>query len=153
MSSALTQPRLDPELRALDPDLPFLASEAAVDIDNLLSDSSSEVESVKRLADILNNSFKGDVPGNSFKSFMDPATVTILGTAVIGSSSKNVSLKQVDDLLEKASLFAKSLSRENLLENRDELEEARDFCIALSRSVVAYRKSIHDLRPSHPFRR
>jgi hypothetical protein len=155
MSSVLTQPRFDPELHALDPELPFLASEAAVDIDNLLSGSSMEDESVRRLAGMLNNSLKEDVSENSLKSFMDmdPATVTILGTAVIDSSSEKVSLQKVDDLLDKASQFAKLLSRENLLENRGELEKARDFCIALSRSVVAYRKSIYDLRPSHPFRK
>jgi hypothetical protein len=81
---------------------------------------------------------------------MDPVTLTVVAEAVAHGAD---SPRTVDDLLAQADKIAASLSRPDLSENRDDLTSARDFCVALSRAAVAYRESIYDLRPSHPFRR
>jgi len=42
--------------RALDPDLPFLASEAAVDIDNMLEGGARDSTAIDRLVELLDTS-------------------------------------------------------------------------------------------------
>jgi hypothetical protein len=152
MLSAVTPPQSNLGLRILDPDLPFLASEAAIDIDNLLSNRSEDLTAIRCLAERLRNSIESSGIGGSPRSLMDPATLTVLGEAVaetVGSES----LQKVEDLLGEAAKIANSLSSGNPRENPLELEQARDFCVALSKAAIAYTKSIRDLQPSHPFRR
>jgi len=153
MSSALVPTQSNQGLCALDPNLPFLASEAAVDIDNLLSDRPPrDLAAMRRLAERLKNSVEKDTADGPLRSLMDPATLTVLGEAM-GDAVRSQSLQTVEDLLEEAGKIAVSLSKEDPKENPQELEQARNFCVALSRAVMTYHKSIRDLRPSHPFRR
>ena len=139
------------ELRALDPDLPFLAAEAAVDIDNMLVGSSRDLRAVRRLAEQLKNSIRLSDTGGSPHSLMDPATLTVLGEAIL--QARRTSHSNMEDLLTEVVNIANKLSSEDPLKDREELELARAFCIALSQAAMAYGKSIRDLRPSHPFRR
>ena len=153
MSSASVSTQSNQGLYALDPNLPFLASEAAVDIDNLLFDRSPrDLAAMQRLAERLNNSVEKDTVNGSLCSLMDPVTLTVLGEAM-GDTVKSQSLQTVEDLLKEAGKIAVTLSKEDPKENSQELEQARDFCVSLSRAVMTYHKSIRDLRPSHPFRR
>jgi hypothetical protein len=137
-------------LRALDPDLPFLASEAAVDIENLLANNSPSLDAVRKLALRLRSAIEPAHGGIPPRSLMDPATLTVVAEAVAQSAAQPLS---IDGLLAHADKIAASLSQHDLTEVRNELTSARDFCVALSRAAVAYRESIYDLRPSHPYRR
>jgi hypothetical protein len=139
-------------LRVLDLELPFLASEAAIDIDNLISNRSKELTSIRLLADQLRNSIEISSTGEPPRSLMDPATLTILGEAVARAAGEGYS-KKVDDLLTAAVKISTELSSDDPIKNIKELERARDFCVALSTAVIAYHKSISDLSPQHPFRR
>jgi len=139
-------------LRVLDLDLPFLATEAAIDIDNLLAKRSIEFTAIRLLADQLRNSIEISTTGEPPRSLMDPATLTILGEAVARAAGEGYS-KKVDDLLTEAVKISRELSSDEPTRNLKELERARDFCVALSTAVVAYHKSISDLTPQHPFRR
>jgi hypothetical protein len=148
MSYALAAPQSNHALRALDPDLPFLASEAAIDIDNVLSNGPKDSRATRALYDLLKNSIDLGNTDAPPRSLMDPATLTVLGEAV--AEARRASLQSVEDLLGEAAKIAESLLNEH--PTRPELEQARDFCLALSRAAVAYRKSIRDMRPSHPYR-
>lgn len=139
-------------LRVLDPNLPFLASEAAIDLRNLLSRRPQDMTAIRNFAELLNNSIEFSTTGSPQRSLMDPVTETILGQA-IGEAMKVQSLKNVDELLNEAAKVAKLLSSDNLAERPEELSKAKDFCIALSRAAILYHKSINDVIPSHPFRR
>jgi hypothetical protein len=141
------------EIHALDPDLLFLASEAAVDLANLISGDSDEVDAIKQLANTLKNSIKKGPSGTPSRSLMDPAALIILGGAAAEASSADLSSQKVDDLLATAANIADFLSSDNLRQAPEKLKEAMNFCVALSRAAIAYRKSIRDLQPSHPFRR
>lgn len=152
MLSELDPSQNNQRLRALDPDLPLLASEAAIDIENILSNRSQDYTAIRNLANRLRNSISIDTSDNPPHSLMDSATLTVLGQAV-AEAMRSGTLQRVDDLLSEAAKIAKSLSSETPIENPDELKQARDFCVALSRAVMAYHKSIRDLHPSHPFRR
>ncbi len=156
MTSAIEQSSAESEIRALDPDLPFLASEAAVDLANLRYGESQRMDAIVRLADRLKKSIKRDSSGAPSRSLVDPDALIILGGAVAESSSAAQSSEKIDDLddlLARALGIAEFLSSENLQDNPTEVEEAMNFCAALSRAAIAYRRSIRDLRPSHPFRR
>jgi hypothetical protein len=152
MLDVQSTPQNSESLRASDPDLPFLASEAAVDIEILLTGGEENLSALRRLTDRLHNSLDFSNEDGTPRSLMDPATLSVLGEAVT-ETAKNESLRRVEDLISEAVKIFKALSDENLKNNKNELEQARDFCINLSKAAMAYRKSIRDLRPSHPFRR
>ncbi|MEW6113954.1 MAG: hypothetical protein AB1664_17605 [Thermodesulfobacteriota bacterium] len=150
MSQALSRDEESQELRVLDADLPFLAVEAAIDIDNLLSGRSKDMQARLKLAHQLRNSV--DRPNGTPRSLMDAATLTVLGEA-LAQAVVTETLEKVDDLLLKAEQISQALGSEDPAQNREELQEAKEFCLALSRAVAAHHKSISDLRPSHPLRR
>ena len=127
MSSALESSQSNQGLRALDPDLILLASEAAIDIDNLLSHRSTDLTVIRRLAAQLKNSIEVDTSGSAQRSLMDPATLNILSGAVMEATEKK-SLNKVEELLREAAKIATTLSRDNPMEAPDELRQARDFC-------------------------
>lgn len=141
------------EIHALDPDLPFLASEAAVDLANLRYGDSQRMEAIRNLADRLKKSIKKDSSGVPSRSLVDPDALTVLGGAVVESTFAGQSSEKIDDLLVRALEIAEFLSSENMQDNPAKMEEAMNFCAALSRAAIAYRRSIRDLSPSHPFRR
>jgi hypothetical protein len=152
MSSALAPSGSNQGIHALDPDLPFLASEVAIDIDNLLSNNTKNLNAIKHLAERLKNSVEIGSNGNRPRSLMDPATLSILGEAVLKTKASTGTPK-VEDLLLEANKIAEELFDANPQTDREGLERARNFCVALSMAAANYRKSIRDLRPSHPFRR
>lgn len=152
MSTALASSQPSQALRAVDADLPFLASEAAIDLDNLRSGVSGELGAVRRLAERLKNSMPSSANQENARA-LDPATLVVLGEAVTVLWPTDHSQRKVDELLAKAAEIADFLSGELLTEDSGKLDSARSFCVALSRAALTYRKSLRDLRPSHPFRR
>ncbi|MCK4389110.1 MAG: hypothetical protein KAV83_02580 [Desulfobacterales bacterium] len=153
MTFAMEKSSASSEIRALDPDLPFLASEAAVDLANLRYGESKRMVAIHHLADRLKESIKKDSSGVPSRSLVDPDALTVLGGAVVESTSAAQSSQKIDDLLARALVIAEFLSSENMQDDPGKMEEAMNFCAALSRAAIAYRRSIRDLSPSHPFRR
>lgn len=152
MSSIMDDVQSNKGLRVYDYDLPFLATEAAIDIDNLLSSRSKDLTAIRLLAEKLRNSIEISSTGEPLRSLMDPATFSIFGEAVARSAGEEYS-KRAEDLIAAAAKISDELSSEDPTLNTKALERARDFCVALSTAVVAYHKSISDLNPQHPFRR
>ncbi len=152
MSTELERLQEDPKLRVLDPDLPILASEVAIDIENILSDGPVALTAIHRLAEKLNNSIEAGIAGGAPRSLMDPATLSVLSEAMLQSGGRFAS-HSVADLLSEAFGIAGELSRDDPGSDRSSLEQARNFCVALSKAAMAYHRSIRDLSPSHPFRR
>ncbi len=153
MTSTMEQSTNDGNIHALDSDFPFLASEAAVDLANLLYGESQRMEAIQNLAKRLKKSIKKDSSGVPSRSLVDPDALTVLGGAVVESSSATQSSEKIDDLLARALEIAEFLSSDNMQDSPSKIEEAMNFCAALSRTAIAYRRSIRDLSPSHPFQR
>lgn len=149
MTATMTSPNIQ-ALRALDPDLPFLASEAAVDLDNLLSHRARNLDAIRRLADRLNHSIEASRTGAT-RSLMDPATLNLLGVAM--AQTRTYPSEKVEDVLSQTAKIASRLATVETTQDTTELEQDRDFCVALSEAAASYRRSIQDLRPQHPFRR
>jgi hypothetical protein len=141
-----------PRLQALNPDLPFLASEAAIELDRVLAGYASDLTAVRQLAEQLKNAVGLPGANGGAQSLMDPATLSVLGAAV-NRTSPGKQVVTVNELLTKAGSIARDLLKSDPNTDREWLEWARAFCVSLSQSAAAYRKSIYDLRPSHPFRR
>lgn len=140
-------------LHVIDPDLPFLASKAAIELDNLILGRTSDLKSVNILAEKLRHSFEIDETNGERRSLLDPTTLTILGEAINKSETQPTVTKE-KDLINKAWSIADELLQEkNLKDDSGRLEWARAFCVALSSLTAAYHRSIFDLRPPHPFRR
>lgn len=154
MASTFTECESKARLRALDPGLPLLASQAAIELDTLIAGEEIQPRAVHRLARILSNSFETPIEAGqgatSVKSLMDPATVNVLSRALDTSGHE---VKDLEELIDKARSVANRLVETSKTAEQGTLERARTFCVALSRYAAAYRQSIHDLQPQHPFRR
>lgn len=133
-----------------DPDLPFLAAKAAIELDNVLAGRGKELKSVRELAGALRASV--ECPGGGKRSaFVDPGTVTIINQAIAQSGAGAV--KTVAELVQQAQSIATRLTTSDPDTERTSLEWIRAFCVALSRGASAYRQRLHDSRPAHPSRR
>jgi hypothetical protein len=140
-------------LHALDPDLPSLAIEAAIDLENIRLKRGETFDAISRLARLLKHSTQPANSNSEYVSSLDAGTITVLNEAVAGWTHSGKSLRSVKDLLGKAQVMANMLSRENLGREPQDLERARDFCVALARASAAYYSAIMDPGPVHPFRR
>lgn len=139
-------------LHVLDPDLPFVASQAAIELDDLISGRDSKPKYVFILEKKLRNSLEIDSSESTHQSLIDPSTLTVLGEA-INRSHNQKTVTKVEDLITQARSIADGLSIEKKQKNKKkQLKWVRDFCIALSSLAAGYHKSIFDIRPQHPFR-
>ena len=105
-----------------------------------------------RFAEKLTQAIESDSDGGPLRSRMDMATLTVLGEAV-SETDKTQAMKSIEDLLTRANEITAVLAMDNPDSDRQGLEQARSFCVALSRAAAAYSESIRDLNPSHPYRR
>jgi len=143
----------EPRLRAMDPDLPFLASRAAIELDAVLRGQDVGLEALRLLAEQLRNTVVTGSSNGGPRSLIDPATLTVLGDAVNRSSSPDEAVVKIDDLIEKARKIADDLLGSTPSTRPEALAWARTFCVSLSESSASYCKSVHDLHPEHPYRR
>ena len=145
------KPRLVKAFIVLAPDLPLLASEAAIDIDNMLSNRSKDFKAMRDLAVRLKNSIEISDSGQ-LHSLMDPPTLIVLSEAVAQAAGKQ-HREKTEDVLAVALKIGDALSSEDPTKNPEALRLTPNFCMGLSMAAVAYRKSIRDLRQTRPFRK
>jgi len=139
-------------LRTSDPRLPLMATKAAIEFDNALQGKVVDFQSAKRLGIFLKESFASPIGAGAEAFGLDLTTVDIVGQAINDSKWRG-GIKTVGDVVERASEIAGNL--DCVPENEDQagLEQLRVFCIALCNSLVGYRESLQDYRPSSPYRR
>lgn len=137
-------------LHVLDMDLPYVASEAAIEIDNLIKGYDEEPRAFQKLTRRLKYSFEFTPGSPQPRYLMDAATLSIVDEAVVKSGN---TMADMPDLIERAQHLAdKALEGHDKPEMKKDLEWALLFCLALSRSAAAYRRSVFDMQPRHPFR-
>src|SRR5262249_16467932 len=141
-------------VNVLDPELPLLASEAAVELDAVMAGQHPDISALAQLAERL----KATLPQQSELSQSSPpllaatATATVLGQAM-NLADETGDLTTMEDVLKRTVQIADQLSSAATGETGSGLKWARAFCLALSRCAATYRKSVYDLRQPHPFRR
>ena len=139
-------------LRALDPDLPMLATEVAIDLENIRLRRGESLVAATRLSEQLKCSIQYNPAGAGCLSLLDPGTITVLGEA-FSSVESGRNITKEEELLGEAKRIAETLSSNDLSNDIQGLERARDFCIALAGAATTYYSAIMEPGPTHPFRR
>lgn len=137
--------------RVSDPDLSFIAANAAIEIDDLINGDSSDLESVALLSQKLRNTVgDGSDSATGNKSFIDPVSSDIFSRAFFTSHNFNIS--SIDDLYKKVGELADELSS---LDSADQNlpNVIRDFCVALSKYSLSIDNHSDDRRNRFPNRR
>jgi hypothetical protein len=141
---------------AIEPDLPTLACDAAVEIDDLVRGHQRDLAAVRLLAATIADSVKVEEL-TSPASLLHPATAIMLGRAIGSVPGGAGEPRKLNELLKTAGEYVRSLTRlveatEASPPSRDELTKLRAFCVALSTHAGATHRSPFD-RPQHPLRR
>jgi hypothetical protein len=139
-------------LRARDPNLPLLASQAAIELDNLILSKSTELSATRQLGTLLSKSFGVEQGVPSIHSLSDPGTMTVVSRALL-SSITGAQVRTVSDLAREAAQVAVKLRDTGVTADRESLEFARAFCVALSECAASYLQSRYSQLPAHPNRR
>ena len=137
----VAQPQSQDLLMAIDPELPFLAAKAAVELDNLLlKRPCQQLTSVVLLAKKLEHSSARISGSVSQRKLMDLPDIEVLNNTV--HATGNFSGVTLNELAIKASKIAKQL--QTVGEKKGEsgtIAESRAFCVALSRCASSYMQS------------
>jgi hypothetical protein len=152
MPSTLEIPDIPARLQAFDPDLPMLAAQAAMELDNYQCTGEKGFSAVKELHSQLQNSFAHTGGANpSCKNLLDSSAVSLLGHALHATSWVK-DIATVDQLSGELWGIAQWLGRVETEADQLPIEKIRDFCVALSECAASQRQAFHDLRPFHPCR-
>lgn len=141
-------------LRILDPEFSMIASQAAIELDNvILGRPNARSIAIKKLAEFIKHSLeqKTSHVGQAERMNFDSNTIVVLGNAFDTMSEKHA--KTVGDLLKEALEVADKLESSEIDKDRPTLEQMREFCVALASCVSFYRQSVEDWMPTHPRRR
>jgi hypothetical protein len=144
----MVQASTSPEPLELEMDLASLASQAAIDLDDLLLGRRKELTAVKVLAEKIAASLP-------LGQTMDATTAVAVQRALIetpGLPQTTTVNELVNSAAELTARLSKLVAKPEPKENPDEVKQLRSFCVALSRSSTALQGSPYD-RPEHPFRR
>ena len=132
-------------------DLSGLASKAAIEIDNVILGLGKKQDAIRRLAKRLSQSLDETIKGTECRSLMNPTAVSIMGRAINkGATTKIASVEQI---IVEAKQIADTLCKFNSSSSKEQLEEIRTFCVALSMSAASHHVSIANVRPKHHFRK
>jgi hypothetical protein len=140
------------ELTSADANIPLLAIEAANDLDELIEGRQASPNAVRRLAQILRQSFRLDVPGGTRQCFVESGAVAVFSHAVDEVAS-GPAVSNLQELAVRATEVVIGLEASASGAGVEGLEKMRAFCIALSRAASAYQHSIFEMGPSNPLRR
>lgn len=132
---------------ALDPGLPFLASQAAIELDNVLLRKNVELKAVSQLAQRLERSTEQVAGTEDRKSLMDPATVSIFNSAIVASGMQKV--QTLAELASEAWQIARELQGSTRESNRQRVEKLRTFCTHLARSAVAHERALYEMQSAN----
>src|SRR5437868_4395266 len=83
-------------LRALDPDLPFLATRAAIELDTLLVGQATDLQAVRQLAESVRTLTEFNSESGQRRLEMDPPTVEVFNRALL--SVEKVPVANINEL-------------------------------------------------------
>jgi len=136
---------IDPRL-VRSAELPFLASEVAIDLESYSKGIKDEKDSIVRLSEFLYALIEEENP------FLSPDKCIIFSEAI---NSKNYFYKNRvrtrGDLMEAITQLAGELRDYRTLP-RERQEQLRDFCVALSQRAASYQNYLYSLRRRGCFR-
>ena len=132
-------------LQVLDPFLPLLASEAALELDGiLLGQSLPDEPAARELAKLLSESFFDAEAGSA--SFIDSSVLTIIGGAMKAARWSSAAIDTAAQFLSLGRELAGQLHAADAETDADVLKQLREFCIQLSRFAIHYRQRLYPMR-------
>jgi len=140
-----------PTLRIYDPDLPMLAAQAAIELDSLRRGKPIGLDTVSAVGNRLKSSVAIS-PSTGKRAVIDSSTFVIVGQA-LDTTVCSGRLKTTEQLINGTGEIGELMTQLKEDAGAEEVEKIRNFCVALSKYAAAYRQSLHDLEPTHSFRR
>ena len=131
----------------LNSDFCLLASEAAVELEDLMNGKKSTLEAVKEVAVVLEENL-GTSAAEPLKAM--PGAFTLVNSAISGSVFDE-GVITVSDLLAKVRQIVDRLGN-TAPKEKEELNRLREFCAALSLVTSSFLQGAYASRPRHPFR-
>jgi hypothetical protein len=128
------------------PDLPLMATRAAMELDNILLERASSLEYVRLLADHLDRSTEGQ--GSVCHFTADLPTVDVIARALVAA---NCPVQTMADAATAAWKMAKELhsAGEPATEPAEnQIKRLRTFCIELAKSAAIFRSMFEEPQPS-----
>lgn len=144
-------------LEALQEDLPSLACDAAIELDNLRRGHSTQLRAIRQLAAKVQNSMTEIQDAASPSSLFNPTAAVVMSGA-ISDSQGTQPIRGLDELMGATRKVKDQLDK--LLKTSPpssvdavELREIQGFCLALSKRASSLSHPRHREEPQHPFRR
>ena len=142
-----------------DTDLALLACDAATELDELVLGRSDTLNAVHLLAAKISKVFLSSKGAAAQVAWVEPAAIVVMKQAIDDAIMPKKPITTVPELAQEAEKIEKRLSslgndQSGLkLQNTQDLEEMRSFCLALSKHASAQGRPLYDRRPDRPFRR
>lgn len=150
--------REDAALRQLAWDLPWLACNAALEIDDISQGRVSSREALGDLVRVLRAQIER-VRRSASAGLPDPTAVTVMHHAIGDAGISAGGVATVPRLLDEAGRICSRLSAladqggNGPCEDPDGLQQMKTFCLALAEHTSVQQTALLDTEPSHPFRR
>ena len=144
---------LRPRLRFADPELPTLATRAAVELDTLRRGRDGSMQHVLRLSQLLRNSLEPNVESSPahVSCLMDPSTIVLVARALHqAGENPGPTTREICELTEAVADKLEQIAFKN---DKDSAKELQHFCVELARGVANRRKIYRSDPASQPFRR
>jgi hypothetical protein len=139
-------------------DLPSIACQAAIELDNLILDRGRSLPAVAELSNRLAEEVPNVPDLNSPLSLVDPSTVVALHGTFQEAPTTGPS-DDIADLIQRASEIVKRLMMASnnpqaaRFADLEELRKLKEFCLILSRRAAAASGDPDEAGPPHPYRR
>lgn len=128
-------------LNAYDPGLSYLATQAAIQLDNLLLGEMPRLDAVVDLANRLQQSTEIVAGEEERRSLMNPATVSLISNAIRATGATQI--RTISDLTREAWQIASELQGIDP-NNADVISRMRSFCMYLAQAAMAHEQSLQD---------
>lgn len=139
------QERTEPAFRATDPEIPFLAAQAALELDLVAQNIGRSLEHVQKLADLFANVDK------PVADFYDPVTSGVVSRALCTYFKPDV--ESLTDFAARNREIGEILRKAAEGDAQTPVDRLRDFCLAISQFSSASQSSAYGNRERHPFRK
>lgn len=139
---------------ALDPSLPFVAANAAIELDDLIRGRQQDLKFVTKLAELLSNAVVvTPYPGvRNHKALIDPVSADVFNRAY-AKTYNSEGVNTIDQLASLVAKLANELGELGPKNAKESLSQFRDFCVALSNYSMTSRNAIYGSSSGHPYKK
>lgn len=139
----------DHALQVLDPDFPFIAANAALELDHLIHGHAGPRDNLDKLSSLLLSAAGTEEMSNQpISRLLDPVSVDVVRRAYVESYSS--SPIAIDELVQDIAEIARDLDEDTASER---LKSAKRFCLELSRHSLDRHRAMFHHRSHSPYKK